>query len=123
MDNQRSDAEPLSTSTSESTASRSRTPIWRFRERRLRLPSRPVSGSSKLTGKTILIVEDNAMVRDLLVTGLTGDALRNTVLAAENSTHALRVLADYPGRVDMMVTDVVMPGMSGRMLADLRADR
>ena len=56
------------------------------------------------------------MVRDLLVAGLTTDGA--TVLAAENPNQALRVLADYPSRVDVMLTDVVMPGMSGRMLAD-----
>jgi two-component system, cell cycle sensor histidine kinase and response regulator CckA len=80
------------------------------------LPTRRVLGTAKLRGTTIMVVEDNAMVRDLLVTGLTTDGA--TVLAAENPNQALRVLADYPSRVDVMVTDVVMPGMNGRILAE-----
>ncbi|HEV3438497.1 MAG TPA: response regulator, partial [Gemmata sp.] len=86
------------------------------------LPTRRVLGTAKLMGTTILIVEDNAMVRDMLVASLTADGA--TVLAAENPNLALRVLADYSGRVDVMVTDVVMPGMSGRMLAErVQVDR
>ena len=86
------------------------------------LPPRRKLGRTKLTGATILVVEDNAMVRDLIVGSLTTDGA--TVLAADTPTQALRVLADYPNRVDVMITDVVMPGMSGRKLADkVRADR
>lgn len=86
------------------------------------LPHRRVLGTNKLKGTTILVVEDNAMVRDLLVTSLTADGA--TVLAADSPNQALRLLADYPGRVDVMVTDVVMPGMSGRMLAErVQTDR
>jgi signal transduction histidine kinase/ActR/RegA family two-component response regulator len=72
--------------------------------------------SSKLAGITVLVVEDNEMVRDLLVSGLSADGA--TVLSAANPSQALRVLSDYPNRVDVMVTDVVMPGMNGRLLAD-----
>ncbi len=79
-------------------------------------PVRHTLGAAKLKGTTVLVVEDNAMVRDLLVMGLSAEGA--TVLAAENAHQALRLLAEYPNRVDIMVTDVVMPGMSGRMLAD-----
>jgi signal transduction histidine kinase/CheY-like chemotaxis protein len=90
--------------------------------KRLSLIPRRHLSSSKLKGATILLVEDNAMVRDLLVSRLNADGAN--VLSAENSAHALRILADYPNRVDVMVTDVVMPGMSGRVLADrVRVDR
>jgi two-component system cell cycle sensor histidine kinase/response regulator CckA len=91
------------------------------------LPGRPQPprrdfGSTKLTGTTVLVVEDNEMVRKLIVSGLSADGA--TVLAAGNPSQALRVLADYPNRVDVMVTDVVMPGMNGRMLADrVRVER
>jgi CheY-like chemotaxis protein len=40
------------------------------------------------------------------------------VLPAENGRQALDVLGRYPNRVDMLVTDVVMPEMGGRDLAD-----
>jgi signal transduction histidine kinase/CheY-like chemotaxis protein len=79
-------------------------------------PVRNPSGALKLAGATIMVVEDNAMVRNLIVDHLTTDGA--TVLSAENPSQALRVLADYPRSVDAMVTDVVMPGMSGRKLAD-----
>ena len=70
----------------------------------------------RLAGATILVVEDNEMVREVLVAGLTNDGA--TVLTASRPDHALRLLADHHGRVDVLVTDVVMPGMSGRLLAD-----
>ncbi len=85
-------------------------------------PSRRGYCSAKLKGATVLIVEDNEMVRELLVSGLAGDGA--TVLAADNPAQALRLLEEYPDSVDIMVTDVVMPGMSGRTLADrVKAER
>jgi signal transduction histidine kinase/ActR/RegA family two-component response regulator len=93
----------------------------------LALPSTPLPGArltlpARLAGTTVLVVEDNEMVRDLLVTGLAADGA--TVLAADRPDEALRLLAQRTGGVDVLVTDVVMPGMSGRELADrVRADR
>jgi two-component system, cell cycle sensor histidine kinase and response regulator CckA len=75
------------------------------------LPAGRVPSAAKLAGMTVLVVEDNEMVRDTLVNGLAADGA--TVLAAARPDHALRVLAAHPGRVDVLVTDVVMPGMSG----------
>jgi two-component system, cell cycle sensor histidine kinase and response regulator CckA len=72
--------------------------------------------SSPLAGTTVLVVEDDEMVRNTLITGLTSDGA--TVLAAEHPDRALRILSEHPGAIDVLVTDVVMPGMSGRELAD-----
>jgi signal transduction histidine kinase/CheY-like chemotaxis protein len=78
--------------------------------------------AGRLGGVVVLLVEDNDLVRGLFAEGLVGEGA--TVLAASDGEHALKVLAGHPGRVDVLVTDVVMPGMGGRELADrVRADR
>jgi len=72
-------------------------------------------------GDTILVVEDDQLVRQYVVTQLT--ALGYTTLAAANATDALAIL-DTAGPVDLLFTDIVMPGgMNGRQLADLVAKR
>ncbi|MEW6719824.1 MAG: PAS domain S-box protein [Thermodesulfobacteriota bacterium] len=64
--------------------------------------------------ETILLVEDNEQVRRLAqaILGRQG----YVILAAENSEEALRALASHAGRVDLLLTDVVMPGMNGKEL-------
>jgi signal transduction histidine kinase/ActR/RegA family two-component response regulator len=72
----------------------------------------PVAGG----WETILLVEDEQGVRDL-----TAEILRERgyrVLDAENPDRALRVAADYRETIHLLLTDVVMPGASGRDLAD-----
>ena len=81
-----------------------------------------MSASTRLAGVSVLVVEDNDAVRNLVVAGLEADGA--TVVAAEQPDQALQVLAERTDSVDVLVTDVVMPGMSGRELADrIRADR
>ncbi len=66
--------------------------------------------------ETLLFVEDEDMVRQIGV-----DTLREagyTVHAAANGPDALIFLSTHRGNLDMLVTDVVMPRMSGRELAD-----
>jgi PAS domain S-box-containing protein len=65
--------------------------------------------------ETILLVEDEKAVRDTVRRQLT--RLGYHVLEAKNGADALRVLEERPDdRVDLMLTDVVMPGMSGTAL-------
>ena len=71
---------------------------------------------AKLAGQTVLVVEDNEMVRATILTGLRNEGA--TVLASDRPDDALRLLASHPGPVDVLVTDVVMPGMSGPALAE-----
>ena len=77
----------------------------------------PVSGT-----ETILLVEDETAVRKLVERVLKSCGYN--VLAAEDCDHALRLAADPEGGVDLVLTDVVMPAMSGRELVEaLQADR
>ncbi len=66
--------------------------------------------------ETIALVEDEKAVLDLATRVLRKKGYN--VLPAENGRHALDVIARYPDRIDMLVTDVVMPEMNGRDLAD-----
>jgi PAS domain S-box-containing protein len=72
--------------------------------------------AARLTGtETILLAEDDAMVRPL-AKGLL-DKLGYTVLEADNAERALAVARAHAGPIHLLVTDVVMPGASGRELA------
>jgi CheY-like chemotaxis protein len=66
--------------------------------------------------ETIALVEDEKAVREL-----AQRILRNrgySVIVAENGRHAIDVIGRFPDRIDLLVTDVVMPEMNGRDLAD-----
>lgn len=67
--------------------------------------------------ETILVVEDDPGVRDVAVRSLRGHGY--TVLEADSGTEALTVLAEHSDSVALVLTDVVMPKMSGRELAEI----
>src|SRR5438045_2320111 len=74
--------------------------------------------------ETILVVEDDQMVRDLTCATLRRYGYQ--VIAAANAGEALLVSEKHQSPISLMITDVVMPQMGGRELAErllrLRSD-
>jgi len=67
-------------------------------------------------GGTILVVEDSGQLRELFRDVLELHGYK--VLDAPNGRAAVDVAAAYPGTIDLLLTDVIMPEMNGRQLAD-----
>jgi len=88
-------------------------------------PERPESATGTPTpvrgSETVLVVEDQEEVRKLTQRVLEGRGY--AVLAARNGAEALEIVARHPTRIHLMITDVVMPGMNGRELAELACAR
>ncbi|WP_245524096.1 PAS domain-containing protein [Methylobacterium nonmethylotrophicum] len=66
-------------------------------------------------GETVLVVEDDATVRALV--GETLTELGYRVIEAPDGRTGLRIL-QAPGRIDLVVTDVGLPGLNGRRMVD-----
>ena len=82
-------------------------------------PEKSVEGSERrgaAESETILVVEDEDSVRNLTVKILRQLGYR--VLEAENAAKAIEVAKANPGPIELLLTDVVMPGMSGKQLAE-----
>ena len=77
----------------------------------------PVQGPNV---RVVLLVEDDAVVREI-----TGQVLEHAgycVLESGSPSEALQVVRSYDGKIDLLLTDVVMPGMNGVELADKLRD-
>ena len=70
--------------------------------------------------ETVLVVEDAASVR--MVTRQVLERFGYVVLEAPNGETALRLAAKHHGPIHLLLTDVVMPGLSGRQLAGQLAE-
>jgi CheY-like chemotaxis protein len=68
------------------------------------------------TPETVLLVEDREEVRNLMTAILGKSGYR--ILAAADAEEAIETAASHPGEIDLLLTDVVMPGMNGRELAE-----
>jgi PAS domain S-box-containing protein len=71
--------------------------------------------------ETVLVVEDERVVRALIVRALRGLGYR--CLEADDAGEALQVLEQEEGQLDLVITDVVMPGISGGDLGSRLAER
>jgi signal transduction histidine kinase/CheY-like chemotaxis protein len=79
--------------------------------KREEVPVRSLEGS-----ETILVVEDDEMLRKMAVKMLKGYGYR--LITARNGEDALEIAGSHDGPVHLLLTDVVMPGMTGLDLAE-----
>ena len=67
-------------------------------------------------GETILIVEDDIFILQLVEQIL--EKFKYTVLCASSPKDALRLVDQYSENIDLLLTDIILPGMNGRELAN-----
>ncbi|HEU4348034.1 MAG TPA: ATP-binding protein [Actinoplanes sp.] len=79
-------------------------------------PAASAPASTSGHGETLLVVEDEAALREVAGRILSGAGYR--VLAADGGAQALDLAARHEGPIDLLVSDVVMPGMLGKELAE-----
>ncbi len=77
--------------------------------------SKQVPLVEKRGSEVVLLVEDEEAVRDLVRTILAGQGYE--VIVAIDPQHAEAIASKFPGEIQLLLTDMVMPGISGRELA------
>ena len=75
----------------------------------------------RVAGETVLLVEDDPLVREAAAAALRQEGY--TVLAADSPEEAIRLAASASDGCDLLITDLILPGMSGRRLAELLVAR
>lgn len=78
--------------------------------------SNNVKRASGGKGETVLIVEDEISILTLIEKNLT--TLNYKVLIAKSPSEALETVKTHGGKIDLLITDVIMPEMNGRELAE-----
>lgn len=81
----------------------------------------PVRAETPRGSETILVVDDDLSVRRLIAR--TIDSLGYRTLVAGSSQEALEYFEETGGKIDVMLTDVIMPGMNGSRLAEIARSR
>jgi PAS domain S-box-containing protein len=85
-------------------------------------PAPPAAREEHPTGtETLLIVEDETAVRNLVASALRHDGYQ--LLLASSAEEALKLLDAHTGRIDLLLTDAIMPGKSGLELANMMVAR
>jgi DNA-binding NtrC family response regulator len=77
---------------------------------------KPATKEAARGSETILLVEDEAAVRGLASRILEKQGYR--VLSAQHGREAMDIASSETGKIDLVLTDVVMPGMNGRGLVE-----
>ena len=80
------------------------------------VPAFVVAPRARTTALTVLVAEDEAVIRAVVRRGLAGAGHR--VLLASSGQEALEVAARFGGIIDVLLSDVVMPGIRGPQLAE-----
>jgi CheY-like chemotaxis protein len=75
----------------------------------------PPAAAASAGSETILLVEDEESVRQLVLETLQLRGYK--ILEAAEPEAALRIASSHSGRIDLLITDVVMPGTNGRELS------
>jgi CheY-like chemotaxis protein len=77
------------------------------------LPRGPAESTDRIVrGETLLLIEDEPLVRELAYEILIGQGYQ--VLGAGSGAEALRICESHAEPIQLVVTDVIMPGMNGR---------
>jgi len=88
----------------------------RFEAETAQVPFEEITGKSPTGTETILVVEDDEPI--LSLSKMILENLGYTVLAVQTPTQAIRLAKEHPGDIHLLITDVVMPKMNGRELAE-----
>jgi PAS domain S-box-containing protein len=86
----------------------------------LRVSTPKAAGPTERGTETILVAEDDDALRALILRVLTGNGY--SVLEARNGRAALELCTTHKGRIDLVLSDVIMPELGGRALVE-RLDR
>jgi signal transduction histidine kinase/CheY-like chemotaxis protein len=73
-------------------------------------------GAAEAVGRTVLVAEDESVIRTLVAAILERDGYK--VLEAGDGIDALRIAESHAGEIDLLLTDVMMPRMGGKELAE-----
>jgi CheY-like chemotaxis protein len=65
---------------------------------------------------TVLVVEDNVSLRALIRDYLEVEGC--TVISAGDGAEAMSLATEFPGRIDVLLTDVILPGKNGKQVAE-----
>jgi PAS domain S-box-containing protein len=90
--------------------------LLRFEGETAQVPSEEITGKSPTGTETVLLVEDDEAILNL--GRMILENLGYTVLAAQSPVHSIRLVEEHPGDIHLLITDVVMPQMHGRDLAE-----
>jgi CheY-like chemotaxis protein len=94
--------------------------LWYIHSRRDHLRRGPGT-VGRVNTPTVLLVDDEQEVRSVIADILREGGYR--VLEAASGHEALAASDAHSGNIDLLLTDLIMPGMTGRMLADMLSPR
>src|SRR5208337_5305500 len=88
----------------------------RFEGETAQVPSEEITGKRPTGTETVLLVEDDEAILNL--GRMILENLGYTVLAAQSPVDSIRLVEEHPEDIHLLITDVVMPQMHGRELAE-----